>query len=108
MRAAMRTGEENGNDRRAGTGRPREAPAGGRGAAERLGIDRSLLELLVCPLGGAGLVPDAENGVLVSRHARLAYPVRDGVPILIPAEACVLDEHDPRLYGGPTASRRRG
>ena len=73
-------------------------PAEGRDAAERLGVDVALLELLVCPLGGGHLALDAEAGVLISRKARLAYPVRDGVPILTPSEATPLDEHDPRLH----------
>ena len=72
--------------------------SGGRGGAERLGIDLAMLELLVCPLGGGALVLDAENAVLISRKARLAYPVRDGIPILAPGEATPLDEHDPRLH----------
>ena len=72
--------------------------AGGRAVAERLGIDVALIELLVCPLGGGALVADAEAGVLISRKARLAYPVRDGVPILTPAEAEPIDEHDARLH----------
>ena len=72
-----------------------EAP---RHAAERLGLDVKMLELLVCPLGGAPLHLDAASGTLVSRRARLAYPIRDGVPILLPSEAEELDEHDPRLH----------
>lgn len=75
-----------------------DAPVGGRAAAARLGIDVSLLELLVCPLGGGPLTLDAEAGVLISPKARLAYPVRDGVAILTPAEAEPLSEHDPRLH----------
>ena len=70
-----------------------------RTAAERSGLDVRMLELLVCPLGGAPLTLDAEGGVLVSRRARLAYPIRDGVPILLPSEAQPISEHDPRLHG---------
>ena len=77
-----------------------DAPAP-RHAAEAMGADPRLLELLVCPLGGAPLHFDAANGVLISRRARLAYPIRDGVPILLPSEAEALSEHDPRLHGGP-------
>ena len=64
----------------------------------KLGADIKMLELLVCPLGGAPLTIDLENGVLISRRARLAYPVRDGIPILLPGEAEELGEHDPRLH----------
>ena len=81
----------------AATDEPGEA-AGGRNAAERLGVDVAMLELLVCPLGGGHLALDAAAGVLVSRRARLAYPIRDGVPILAPGEASPLSEHDPRLH----------
>ena len=70
----------------------------GREGAEALGIDVKLLELLVCPLGGGPLRLDAKAGVLVSPRARLAYPVRDGIPILLPSEAQELSEHDPRLH----------
>ena len=69
--------------------------------AETLGVDPRLLELLVCPLGGAPLTLDVENSRLVSRRARLAYPIRDGIPILLPGEAEELDEHDPRLHPKP-------
>ena len=72
-----------------------------RHAAERLGVDVKLLELLVCPLGGSPLSLDPESGTLISRRARLAYPIRDGVPILVPGEAEELHEHDPRLHGRP-------
>ena len=69
-----------------------------RHAAERLGADVKMLELLVCPLGGEPLRLDPESGTLVSRRARLAYPIRDGIPILVPGEAEALSEHDPRLH----------
>ena len=70
-----------------------------RHAAEALGVDVRMLELLVCPLGGAPLRLDAGTGTLISRRARLAYPIRDGIPILLPSEAEPLSEHDPRLHG---------
>ena len=50
-------------------------------------IDVKLLELLACPLTKGPLVWDAERGELVSRLARLAYPVRDGIPVMLPSEA---------------------
>jgi uncharacterized protein YbaR (Trm112 family) len=56
-----------------------------------VGIDRKLLELLVCPLTKSTLEYDAERQELVSRAARLAYPIRDGVPIMLPEEARPLD-----------------
>ncbi|SLN15995.1 Trm112 family protein [Oceanibacterium hippocampi] len=55
-------------------------------------IDRKLLEILVCPLTKGPLVYDAENQELVSRQAHLAYPIRDGIPIMLVDEARALDE----------------
>jgi len=56
--------------------------------------DPRLLELLVCPLTGAPLEYDAGRGELVSHAARLAYPIRGGVPIMLPSEARRLDGED--------------
>lgn len=53
--------------------------------------DAKLLELLVCPLTKAGLKYDEERGELVSRAAGLAYPVRDGIPIMLVSEARSLE-----------------
>jgi hypothetical protein len=50
-------------------------------------IDPRLLEILVCPLTKATLVYDAARQELVSRPAKLAYPIRDGIPIMLPDEA---------------------
>ncbi len=50
-------------------------------------IDPKLLELLVCPLTKGSLDYDAERQELVSRQAKLAYPIRDGIPIMLPDEA---------------------
>jgi uncharacterized protein YbaR (Trm112 family) len=49
--------------------------------------DPRLLEILVCPLTKTPLSYDAERQELVSRAAGLAYPIRDGIPIMIPEEA---------------------
>jgi uncharacterized protein YbaR (Trm112 family) len=57
----------------------------------RVGPDPKLLELLVCPLTKAVLEYDAERQELISRPARLAYPIRDGIPIMLPEEARPLD-----------------
>jgi uncharacterized protein YbaR (Trm112 family) len=53
----------------------------------RAGPDPKLLELLVCPLTKAVLEYDSERQELISRAARLAYPIRDGIPIMLPEEA---------------------
>ena len=50
-----------------------------------------LLELLVCPLTKGRLSYDAAANELVSERAKLAYPIRDGVPIMLPEEARALD-----------------
>jgi uncharacterized protein YbaR (Trm112 family) len=56
-------------------------------------IDRRLLELLVCPLTKQTLDYDAAAQELISRAARLAFPIRDGIPIMLPEEARpLLDE----------------
>ncbi len=57
-------------------------------------IDRKLLELLVCPLTKAPLEYDAEAQELISRQAGLAYPIRDGIPIMLADEARELDEDE--------------
>jgi len=54
-------------------------------------IDRKLLELLVCPLTKGPLIYDQEKSELISQKARLAYPVRDGIPIMLPSEARAIE-----------------
>ena len=55
-------------------------------------VDPRLLEVLVCPVTHGTLEYDREKAELVSRSARLAYPIRDGVPIMLPEEARELGE----------------
>jgi uncharacterized protein len=55
-------------------------------------IDPRLLEILVCPLTKTTLHYDAARQELVSRAARLAYPIRDGIPIMLPEEARAIDD----------------
>jgi uncharacterized protein YbaR (Trm112 family) len=54
-------------------------------------LDPRLLEILVCPLTKGRLDYDREAQELVSLSARLAYPIRDGIPIMLPEEARRLD-----------------
>jgi uncharacterized protein YbaR (Trm112 family) len=61
--------------------------------------DPKLLELLVCPLTKATLAYDRARQELISRPARLAYPIRHGVPIMLESEARRLDDDDPALRG---------
>lgn len=50
-------------------------------------VDPKLLEILVCPVTKTALVFDREAGELISKAAGLAYPIRDGIPIMLPEEA---------------------
>ncbi|MCJ7994499.1 Trm112 family protein [Rhizobium cremeum] len=54
-------------------------------------VDPKLLELLVCPLTQGGLTFAREKGELVSERAGLAYPIRDGIPIMLVSEARKLE-----------------
>jgi uncharacterized protein YbaR (Trm112 family) len=54
-------------------------------------VDPRLLEILVCPVTRTALEYDREAGELISRAAGLAYPIRDGIPIMLPEEARQLD-----------------
>lgn len=58
-------------------------------------IDPKLLEILVCPLSKGPLRYDAEKQELISEKAGLAYPIRDGIPIMLVDEARSLEEGAP-------------
>ena len=62
---------------------PTERPTGS--------VDSKLLEILVCPLTKGPLEYDAAKQELISRKAKLAFPIRDGIPIMLPEEARRLD-----------------
>jgi len=55
-------------------------------------IDSKLLEVLVCPVTKGPLQYDKEKQELISKEARLAFPVRDGIPIMLPGEARPLED----------------
>lgn len=55
-------------------------------------VDPRLLEVLVCPISYGPLDYDRQKGELISRKAGLAYPIRDGVPVMLAEEARTLDE----------------
>jgi len=57
-------------------------------------IDPKLLEILVCPVTKGGLRYDAERGELISKSARLAYPVENGFPVLLEEQARELTEEE--------------
>jgi uncharacterized protein YbaR (Trm112 family) len=54
-------------------------------------VDPKLLEILVCPLTKGPLEFDPAKQELISRSAKLAYPIRDGIPIMLPEEARKID-----------------
>lgn len=54
-------------------------------------LDTRLLQLLVCPVTGGKLVYDKKKQNLVSKAAKLAYPVQNGIPLLLPEEATQLN-----------------
>ena len=55
-------------------------------------MDTKLLELLVCPVTKGSLEYNREKAELVSRSARLAYPIRDGIPVMLEVEARTLSD----------------
>ena len=57
-----------------------------------IGVDPKLLEILVCPVTKSVLEYDAKASELISAEAGLAYPIRDGIPIMLPDEARQLDD----------------
>ena len=57
-------------------------------------IDRRLLELLVCPVTKTGLRYDSKNQELLSDRAKLAYPLKNGVPIMVPDHARPMDNKE--------------
>ena len=61
---------------------------------DSLGVDAKLLEILVCPVTHGRLVYNRSTSELVSHAARLAYPIRDGIPIMLPEEARELAEDE--------------
>jgi uncharacterized protein YbaR (Trm112 family) len=68
-------------------------------------VDPRLLEILVCPLTKTTLEYDAEKQELISRAARLAYPIRDGIPIMLPEEARKIDDVPQVLMPAPDTER---
>lgn len=59
---------------------------------EKTAIDPRLLEIIVCPLSKTVLQYDAAAQELISRAAKLAFPIRDGIPILLPEEARKIED----------------
>ena len=57
-------------------------------------MDKKLLDLLVCPVTKGPLVYDKANQELISKSAKLAYPIRDGIPVMLEDEARELTEEE--------------
>lgn len=57
-------------------------------------LDPQLLEILVCPVTKGPLIYDRERAELISLSARLAYPIRDDIPVMLEEEARPLDEEE--------------
>ena len=55
-------------------------------------MDAKLLQILVCPVTKGPLIYDKKNNELISKSARLAYPIRDGIPVMLEDEARKLTE----------------
>ncbi len=68
-------------------------------AAPTAELDPKLLEILVCPQTKGPLVYRKEAGELVSKKARLAYPIRDGIPIMLVEEARALSDEEANALG---------
>jgi uncharacterized protein YbaR (Trm112 family) len=62
-------------------------------------VDPRLLEILVCPVTHGPLTYDRARSELISKSARLAFPIRDGVPIMLPEEARTLDGDEGPIEG---------
>ena len=78
------------------TEEPRDPSAPGKAHATAR-VDARLLEILVCPRTKTSLVYDEARQELISRAARLAYPIRDGIPIMLEEEARQLDDEELRV-----------
>lgn len=61
-------------------------------------MDKKLLEILVCPVTKGPLIHDRERNELVSVPARLAYPIRDGIPVMLESEARALGAEEVEQY----------
>ena len=62
-------------------------------------MDKKLLDLLVCPVTKGPLIYDKARGELISKAARLAYPIRDGIPVMLEDEARELGEDEIEKLG---------
>ena len=64
-------------------------------------MDNRLLEILACPICKNGLPHDRQALELICDHDHLAFPIRDGIPVMLVAEARSTEEADPHAKSGP-------
>ena len=57
-------------------------------------MDKKLLDILVCPVTKGPLIYDKDKQELISKSARLAYPIRDGIPVMLEDEARTISEEE--------------
>ena len=77
-----------------------QGTAGGRNGDPDRDIDRHMLEMLVCPLTKTRLTLSADRTELISRAARMAFPIRKGVPLLTIDEARSISEEEAEKLSG--------
>ncbi|MEJ2061088.1 MAG: Trm112 family protein [Gammaproteobacteria bacterium] len=61
-------------------------------------MDKRLLDILVCPVTKGPLIYDKDKQELISKSARLAYPIRDGIPVMLEEEARTLTDEEVESY----------
>jgi len=61
-------------------------------------LDKKLLDILVCPVTKGPLIYDKDNAELIAVAARLAYPIRDGIPVMLEDEARTLSEDEAEAW----------
>lgn len=69
-------------------------------------MDKKLLEILVCPVTKGPLVYDRDRQELISKSARLAYPIRDGIPVMLEEEARTLTDEELAQYRNGNKSQQ--
>jgi len=61
-------------------------------------MDQKLLDILVCPVTKGPLIYDKKNNELISKSARLAYPIKDGIPVMLEDEARMMSADEAASY----------
>jgi hypothetical protein len=69
-------------------------------------VDKKLLEILVCPVTKGPLIYDRDRQELISKSARLAYPIRDGIPVMLEEAARILTDEELAQYRNSNKSQQ--